>query len=857
MYRNISYDQRAQAVRLGTWDEDGVPIDVMCSYEPYLYVESTKSTPYMSLYNTPLEKKIFRTTGHRNRYIKDTGCKKVYENLRWDQQFLIDRFGQCNGDDNFNEHPLRVYFFDIETYSPNGFPHPDAAEDCVNVITIYDYLDKTFTTWGTSELERPIDNCNYIYCATEKDLLSKFLSYMKSHPPDILSGWNSEFFDIPYIINRVARILSENDVKKLSPTGNVFSRAVQTQFGREQTKWYIESLACIDYLDIYKKFSVGLRESYKLDAIGSAELNERKVDYGNTNLSSLADDDWQTFVEYNIQDVNLLVKLEDKLRYLELLRMLAYTGLTTFEGAMGTLQVITGAGVIKAREKKMIIPTYIRDYSNTGKYEGAYVGEPDRGFQDSIISFDANSLYPNTMITLNLSPETKLGKIVDKDDTHVTLKLTTEEVIRVTHKRFADFLDKHQVAVSKAKVLFSQREKGIFPEIVDRVYTDRVNIKTELKKLKRRQCELHKNSTEYKNLTKKINQLDIRQFTLKILINTVYGYFGNKHAPMGDPDIARSITLTGQAVIKQSNNILTEYIKDRCNIDDDKYSPIIYNDTDSSYITIQDLMDRRSVPFSTDGKLSPEAYEEANLIEDHLNTEITKWGNNILNSKDCRFVFKREIMADTGIFIAKKRYILHILDDEDFVCDKYKYTGVEVVRTTLPAPVKPYVKKIIETMMSTRSPQQTNDLFMETYEIFKSLPVEDFAFVMGIKEYEKYANQCNDFIFCKRMPIHVKASYIYNQMLKRYSLVNDYESISSGDKVRYFYVTTPNKYGISTLAYKHYLPDEFKKDFPPDIELMFEKIVFSIIGRIYNAVNWRLRKPSNQIQTDLFELLGV
>lgn len=859
MYRNLTYDPRSQSVNLDTWDDDGEPITVSCSYEPYLYIEpkSKIQTPYTSLHGTKLERKEFRTASHRNRFIRETGVRRVFENLRWDQQFLIDRFGEINEDLEFSKHPLRVYFFDIETYSPNGFPVPDQANDKINVITIYDSLTHRFKTWGTTKLEKRIDNCDYVHCENEVLLLDRFLKYMEDNPPDILSGWNSEFFDIPYIINRVARVLSEHDVKRLSPVKHVHSRLIQAKFGKEQNKWYIDGISCIDYLDIYKKFSVGLRESYKLDAIGQLELDERKVDVGNTDLSGLADNDWQTFVEYNIQDVNLLARLEDKLRYLELLRMLAYTGLTSIEGAMGTLQVITGAAVIKARQRKKIIPTFIKDNSIKTKYEGAYVGEPERGFQDDVISFDANSLYPNTMISLNLSPETKIGKIVDTSETHVTLKLVDDQTLYVTHAKFAEFVDKHKVAISRAKVMFSQLEKGIMPEIVDRVYQGRVEIKSQLNKLKKKMQTLDETDPEYVAAKKLAGQLDIKQFTLKILINTVYGYFGNKHAPMGDPDIARSITLTGQAVIKQSNKILTEYTKRVCGITDEKYTPVIYNDTDSSYISISKLLEHHNIPFCIDGKVNEQAKDVAHDIEQHLNVEITKWGEAVLNSKDCRFVFKREVMADVGIFIAKKRYVLHVVDDEGFGCDKYKYTGVEIVRTTLPAALKPCIKQIVETMMETKNLQLTNEMFLDTYDKFKSLPVEDIAFVMGAKEYDKYADQCDGFTFVKGMPIHIKSSYIYNQLLDKYQLCDKYESIGSGDKIRYFYVMQPNRFGIPTLAYKYYYPEEFKKDFTPDVEKMFEKIVYSIVERFYDAVSWKLKKPGMQTQTDLFELLGV
>jgi DNA polymerase elongation subunit (family B) len=198
-----------------------------------------------------------------------------------------------------------------------------------------------------------------------------------------------------------------------------------------------------------------------------------------------------------------------------------------------------------------------------------------------------------------------------------------------------------------------------------------------------------------------------------------------------------------------------------------------------------------------------------------------------------------------------------VLDDEGIPTNKFKYTGVEVVRSTIPAPIKPYIKKIIETMMDTENRSVTNDVFLEAYEKFKELPVEDYSFVMGISDYEKYADRCNGFVTCKGMPAHVKAAYHYNTLLEKLELSGDYEAIETGDKVRYFYVNQPNKYGINAIAYKYYYPDEFKKVFDPDIEKMFEKIIFSIIDRFYEAVKWKLSKPSAQVQTDLFDLLGV
>ena len=861
MYRSVAYLPRDQLMRLFTWDENGKRITLDSTFEPYIYLETNNHPDTTSIFNTKLKKKRFKNQAERSRYLKDNKVTRVFENLNIQQQFLIDTFWKENEKPEFTKNDLKVLFIDIETYSPDEFPKPEDPQHPINVITVYDSIRKHFITWGLKPYNKKNESHTYIYCKTEKDLLSKFLSYFTSDYPDILSGWNSEFFDVPYIVNRITRILGEDETKKLSPVGYIRPITFTGRFGREQVHWHLEGVSCVDYLDIYKRFCPTLRESYKLDAIGQTELGENKIDYGDTNLASLADDNWELFVDYNVQDVNLLVRLESKLQYLQLLRMIAYAGLTTFEGALGSLSVITGLCAIRARTRDQRIPTFNKTNTSEEQNAGAYVGEPRKGFQEHIVSFDANSLYPNVMITLNLSPETKVGSIIDKTDKDVTIKHVNGQTFTLSHKSFVDFIQKEEIAISRAKVLFTQKEKGIIPITVDHFYKKRVEIKKKLNTLKRKIINMEKTAPEYAKLKHEIDNLNITQHTIKILINTIYGYFGNKHSPLGDDELAESITLTGQAVIKESNRLLENYIKERAKLTDQDIledTPIIYNDTDSSYISIKHIVKNTGLNMlDSKGKITQEYYKQVQDIEDYLNENIIKWGQQALGSKDCRFVFKREAIADSGLFLQKKRYVLHVLDEEGIPCDKFKYTGVEVVRTTMPAPIKPYVKKIIETMLLTRDLATTNKIFNETYDIFKKLPIEDIAFVMGVKGYEKYAAQCDAFKTAKHMPIHVKAAYFYNILLDRFNTGKKYEKISSGDKVRYFYARQPNKFGITTMGYKYDFPKEFANTFELDYELMFEKIIFSVIERFYEAVNWKLYSPGSQVQTDLFELLGI
>ena len=856
MYRNVVYNGRESTVTLFTWDQDGKRISTECSFEPYLYVEDNRGDK-TSIFGTKVKKKRFNTAYNRYKFLQDSGLKRVFENCPPVQQFLLDSYWQENEKPEFNTTPIKYCFLDIETYSVDSFPDVDNPTHTVNVITCWDNFTKKFHTFGIKEYTgKGRDDLIYVHCRDERAMFVKFLEYLETDFPDILSGWNSEFFDIPYIINRMERVLGQDYVNRLSPLKNVHFRAVKGKFGRDQKRYYVDGIACLDYLDVYRRFCLKLRESYKLDAIGEVELGENKVDYGGMSLHQLADEDWNTFIDYNIQDVNLLVRLEEKLQYIPLLRMLSYVGLTTLEGAMGTIQVINGALTIRARKRGEIISTFLRN-ADTGKNPGAYVAEPKRGFKKNVVSFDANSLYPNVMISLNTSPETKIGKIEKTTDDKVTIQHVSGKLFELTKPDFVKFVKTEECALSKAGFLFSQKKKGIIPEFLEYYYNQRVKIKKKLFKCKQ---DLKKDPNNIE-LKYEVERLNTSQMVIKILVNSCYGYMGNKNAPIGDDDIASSVTLTGQAVIKESNKLLKKYI--RANIDKDISDHeleecIIYNDTDSSYISISPLIEN-GIKFFEDEKngiIHQETYDEIQRIEDKLNEDIGVWARKALLTKDPRFIFKRECIADVGVFLQKKRYVMHILDDEGIRENKFKYTGVEVVRTTMPNAIKPYAKKIIETMLTTQSLAKTNEVLNETYDVFKTLSPEDMAFVMGVKSYEKYAVQCNEFSTTKGMPIHVKSAYFYNLMLEKLNTGNRYESISSGDKVRYMYVEQPNKFGLESIGFKYEHPSEFKDIFKPDYDKMFEKILFQSIQRFYDNVKWTIRKPAENVQVELFDLFS-
>lgn len=852
-YRNCVYNSRDQSIVLFGWDTEGKREQFKVSVAPYLYIEDPAGDK-KTIYGTRAKKKVFPNTFERNKYIRDSGIKRLYENIPAVQQYLLDTFWRENETPEFSKNELKVMFIDIETYSVDTFPNIDDPDHTVNVITCYDSCSDTFYTFGINAYENTNPRVVYKHCRNERDLFIKFIEFIESDYPDVLSGWNSEFFDIPYIINRCNRILGEEYTERLSPLNRIYFREIVGKFGKPQKRYYIEGISCIDFLDIYRRFCLTLRESYKLDAIGEIELGERKIDYGDIDLATLADTDWQKFVDYNIQDVNLLVRLEQKLQYVKLLKMLAYVGLTTLEGAMGTIGVINGALVIRARKRGEIMSTFIRKETD-GKNPGAYVASPKTGFTSNIVSFDANSLYPNVMISLNLSPETKIGKFEINGD-KVNVYHASGKCLELQKDKFDLFVKEEKCSITKAGFLFTQKRRGIIPEFLDYYYNQRVEVKRDLYAIKIKLSKLKKSDPTYTLTKYEEERLNTKQLVIKILINSCYGYMGNKQAPIGDDDIASSVTLTGQAVIKEAGSLLQEYLRTKHNITDEATldASWIYSDTDSCYFSLKCIED--TTPLKVGDEINPEFYKEVDNLESHLNKGITEWAIKNLNTLDSRFVFKRESIAQVGIFLAKKRYVMNVLDDEGIKVNKFKYTGVEVVRTSMPNAIKPYAKRIIETMLTTQSQAETNRVLAESYELFKTLPPNDIAFVMNVKGYDKYASQCKEFTIAKKMPIHVKAAYLYNLINNKLGINNQYESLGSGDKVRYLMLQTPNKFGVNVIGFKYELPKEYESIFKIDYETMFEKILFNSITRFYDNVKWRIRKPSESIRTDLDDLFG-
>ena len=621
--------------------------------------------------------------------------------------------------------------------------------------------------------------------------------------------------------------------------------------GKEVTIWSIQGIALLDYMDLYKTFSPGERESFSLNYISELELGEGKIAYNAVSLGELAQTDWKTFVDYNIQDVHLLVRLEEKLKFLEIARMLAYKGCTNFESALGKVSIVTGAVAIQAAKQNFVIPTF-PVHNDRESYEGGYVRDPEKGIQKAIVSFDVNSLYPNTIITLNISPETKLGKVIDGDfenisttSEDISVRLVNGKIHKLPAEDFKKFLRNEKVSLSKAGVLYSQKTKGVIPNLIDQIYKERVDTKQQLSKLK-------KSGKKDKETILKLTYFDTLQYTLKILLNSIYGTFANKHSSLMDIDHATSITVTGQNVSKAGGNIIDRFVQQKYGITE---SITKYGDTDSLYVSINPVLEKLQISLlDDDKKINPEIHKIVDELDKCVNEQVLDWARTELFSIDPRYVFKREVISDVGIFLQKKRYILHVLDDEGVAVDKFKYTGVELVRSTTPKKVKKFIEKVTQTALLTQNVKQSNEVYRESYDSFRQLDPNDVAARTSINNLEKYAEGASLYKYKTSTPSHVKGAIAYNILIKDLKINDKYEEIQTGQKVKKLYCAK-NKYGLDAITYVSVLPEEFGINVNWD--KMFAKLVSQPIERLYEAIGWSLPEIGKEVQTDLFEMFGM
>ena len=803
--------------------ENGDKVSYTIPFRPSLYVTTKKESRWNALDGTPVEPIHFGSMSEATEFMKqykDVPNFDIYGNTNYVAQYINEEFP---GNIEWDRSIINVTSLDIETKFGDGFPDPAIADQEVTAITTKNNIDDVYYTFGCGEYdtEKSImqtHEVRYVKCQNERELLHKFLYHMSKTSPDVLTGWNIEFFDIPYLVNRLAKVIGGGKEKLLSPWRMIDRREVQQPFSNNmRVKYDIKGVTCLDYLAIFKKFafSYGPQESYKLDNIANVVLGEKKLDFGEaSDLNELHANDYQKFIDYNIKDVELIDRMEDKLGLITLCLTMAYKGGVNYDAVMGTVAIWDSLIYRDLHSRNITIPQ--NEESIKGAYPGGYVKEPHVGMHDWVCSFDLNSLYPSIIMQYNMSPETIL-----LDD---ELGVTVDSVLDGKVKN-----DKPGTALAVNGTRFDTTKPGVLPIIIQEIYNERVQHKQ--KQIKAEQeLELSSNKSEQYNLEKRIAIAKNQQMALKILLNSLYGAMGNKWFRYFDMRIAEGITLTGQATIKWAEQHLNNYLNKTLKTDKDY---VVAIDTDSVYVCLDEFV-KRFKPENPVNFLDQ-------LCSTALENELTQCYDDLYNTlggRENKMVMGREVIADRGIWTAKKRYILNVHDNEGvrYTTPKLKIMGIEAIKSSTPAicrqALKDMFKRIIETDEATVQADIQN-----FKNVFSQASAEEVSFPRSVQNIRKWVDR--DTIYKKGTPIHVRGAIMHNHLIDDGKLQKKVEKIHSGDKAKFTYLRKPNPTKENVIAFVDYLPRQFKLEDHIDYNLQFEKTFLSAIEPVLEAVGWK------------------
>jgi len=798
---------------------------VINQFSPTLYIsDTTGKSQWRTIDGKPVSPLKFESTKElmdwRQKHDNIEGFE-IYGYERWMQQWLTEFFPEETpvDFDLFN-----VVFIDIEVSSDEGFPEANKA--LYPVISITCYLNDIYYVWGNQEYETTQPNVVYKKFESESELLHDFVMWFRSSECDIVTGWNTRFFDLPYLYNRISRIIDEKFCLKLSPWNRVYKTNFQLggQFLDEVT---IEGVNALDYLEIYKRFTYSAQESYRLDNIAHVELGEGKLSFDEySNLYTLHKRDYKKFIDYNIRDVELVVRMDDKNRFLENAVILTNSMKCNPNACFSQMQMWDNKLYDYLWRKKIVTPMRksFEKESSLGAVEGAYVKDPHVGMHDWVMSFDLNSLYPHLIMQYNISPETKIGMT----PTPPTVQAMLDREYEVPEG----------CTVTPNGAMFRTDKQGFLPEILQMFYNDRVKYK---KKMLETQ-QLYENDKD-PVLLKQISYYHNMQMARKISLNSAYGAIGNEYFRYYDRDIAEAITMSGQLSVRTAENSINKTIQTMLNSETDF---IIAADTDSIYVNCGPLVEKtyEEVPFDVEKKVVVEYLDKVGSgpfqqVLDKAYHELYEYTNAFEN----KMVMKREGISDRGVWTAKKRYILNVWNNEgvQYEKPKLKVMGLESVRSSTPELCRDKLKEAYLLIM-TKTEADLQKFNKEFRETFNQEPLENIAFPRSVKGLEKYGSRRE--IYKQGCPMHVRGSLLYNHYLKEKKLDKTFAKIQEGEKIKFVYLSLPNPIHENVIAMVDGLPEGFGLDKYVDRNIMYEKTFRKPLEELVEKIGWNLEEVS-------------
>tara|TARA_A100001035_G_scaffold121958_1_gene95811 strand:- start:371 stop:2845 length:2475 start_codon:yes stop_codon:yes gene_type:complete len=781
-------------------------------FKPKLYIKTSKSVSeggYATLDNLLVEPIEFDSMKDATDFVKryeNVNDFTVYGMNNFVSQFIAQKYPE---EIKFNREDISVTTIDIECQSDQGFPEPHLAEWPITAITIKNSKEKVYRTWGFGEFN-PADNVVYIQCKNEAALLHKFLEYWKDNYPDIVTGWNSIGFDMVYIVNRIRKVYGEEEIKKLSPWGNVKEDNRKDRItGNTNYAYDIMGITQLDYLELYKKFTYVQQEMYSLNHIAHVELGEGKLSYEEEgSLFSLYKTNYQKFIEYNIKDVELVDRFEEKLGLITLALTMAYRGGVNYRDVLGTTMIWDNIIYRILEQNKVVCPPKIE--KSKSDFVGAYVKEPQIGAHDWVVSFDLNSLYPNIIVQNNMSPETVVDGLVDTSIEHMLRKQTKIDT---------------EYATTPNGARFKKRRQGVIPFVIQKYYEERVEIKKEMLKLQQEY-----ESTPTKSLSNKISHLYNEQMAIKILMNSLYGALGNRWFRYFDQRVAESITMSGQLAILWAERTVNKEMNKLLETDEEDY--VIAIDTDSLYIRMGELVQKFNPK-------NPVKFLDE-ICKTHFEKVLTKSYQEFADYSGAmsnRMEMGREVIADKGIWQAKKRYILNVHNSEgvQYKEPKLKIMGIEAIKSSTPELVRNKMKELFPILVG-KTQEEAQEFVANFRKEFNKIRPEDIAFPRGVRHVKKYKDKKN--IYTKGTPIHSRGSLLHNHYIEKHQLTKRYEMIGNGEKIKFCYLKTPNPINENVISFKTRLPEEFNLHKYIDYDTMFEKTFLEPLEPIFDAIDW-------------------
>lgn len=806
---------------LHTYIEDGIRHRERVDYSPSLYARTNKETDFKTIYGENLVKldftDIYEAKDHIKEY-KDVGNYTLYGNSKWSNSFIATTYTDDSVAYDFDV--ISISFIDIETTSEYGNINIFDTPEEINLITILNKNHKPIT-FGTSPYLGKFKD-NYQFCQDEKSLLKRFLEYWVYHCPDVVSGWNSNEFDIPYIVRRMDKMLGNEFTKLLSPWKIVRERSSIVN-NKEVITYDIYGIQQLDYLALVKKFRLIPRENYRLDTICEAELGIGKIKNPGRTFKEFYQDYWELFVEYNIRDVQLIVDLEAKLKLLEVALTMAYTGHVNYSDVFSPVALWESIINSYLLNQNIITPLEGEGYSAEA-FEGAYVKEPIKGLKGWTCSFDAASLYPSIIMQWNISPET-----LYEDRQNINIE-------RLLNKEYTT-IQGYTLAANGTQ--YSKEKQGVLPALMRKFFDSRVVYKKKMLDAKKKlECTIILQEEKF-NLEKIATANRNQEQAIKISINAAYGAIGCPFFKYYDVRLAEAITLTGQFVIKWGNKAFNNYYINNLKLPEDDY--VTYCDTDSLYVNVQPIVDK-FFKDKTENELVDIVDKICKTKFHDLLLETYKELFDYTNAFENTINFKREAICSSGFWTAKKKYVVRVHDNEGvrYSTPENKVTGLQIIQSSTPAMVKKTLRQCVDVILSGNV-ENLRKHVEEVKKDFFEASAEDISSPRSVNDVVKYTGNSQK-LYAKGCPIAVRGAILHNHYVKELKLQQQYRTIGNGDKIKYVYLKKQNPIRENIMAFTEDFPEEIVARQYVDYQMQWDKVFMAALNIMLKSINWELEQ---------------